>query len=80
LNRALPAELQRVEVAARPGNGYRLIEITLLVDGQPVGRGSGSVVRGWWPLSPGRHVVQAVSVDQQGQSLRSPPVEVVVEE
>jgi 1A family penicillin-binding protein len=80
LNRALPAELQRVEVAARPGNGYRLIEITLLVDGQPVGRGSGSVVRGWWPLSPGRHVVQAVSVDQRGQSLRSPPVEVVVEE
>ncbi len=80
LNRALPAELQRVEVAARAGNGYHLIEITLLVDGQPVGRGSGSVVRGWWPLSPGRHVVQAVSVDQQGQPLRSPPVEVVVEE
>ncbi len=79
LNRALPMDLQRIEVAARPGNGYHLVEITLLVDGQPVGRGSGPLVRGWWPLSSGRHTVQAVGVDRGGQTLQSPVVEVFVE-
>ncbi|MDW8098753.1 MAG: penicillin-binding protein 1C [Anaerolineae bacterium] len=80
LNRMLPKDLQRIEVAARPGNGYHPLEITLLVDGQPISRGSGALVRGWWPLSPGRHVVQAVGVDQRGQEIQSPQVEIFVED
>jgi 1A family penicillin-binding protein len=80
LNRALPLELQRIEVAARPGNGYYPTEVTLLVDGQPVSHGRGIWVRGWWPLSPGRHVVQAVGIDQKGQEIQSPQIEIFVEE
>ncbi len=79
INRALPADLQRVEVAARSGNGQRLTAITLLVDGETVAEGDGPQVRGWWPLSPGQHVVQAVGVDGQGRRVESAPVAIVVE-
>ena len=80
LHRALPLELQRIEIAARPGNGYYPTEVTLLVDGKPVSHGRGIRVRGWWTLSPGRHVVQAVGIDQKGQEIQSPQIEIFVEE
>ncbi|NOZ27761.1 MAG: penicillin-binding protein 1C, partial [Chloroflexi bacterium] len=79
LDPALPAEMQRIQIVARPGEGRRLTEIVLLVDDQPVGRGPGPLVRAWWPLTPGRHIIRAIGTDPTGGSLRSPPVEITVE-
>ncbi len=80
LNRTLPADVQQLEVAARAGNGHRPREITLLIDGQPIARGRGPIVRAWWPLVPGRHIVQAVGTDEDGQPMESPPVEISIVE
>ena len=80
INRSLPPDLQRIEVAARPGNGYRAAAITLLVDGHAIAEGSGNVVRGWWQLAPGRHVAQATGRGEDGAEMRSAVVEVYVEE
>lgn len=79
IHRALPADLQRVEVAARAGNGQHLSAITLLVDGETVAEGAGPQVHGWWTLAPGQHVVQAIGVDAQGRRVESAPVAIVVE-
>lgn len=76
---ALPAELQRVEVAARAGPGFAGERITLWVDGEVLASGEPPSVRAWWPLSPGPHTFQATGADPSGRSWRSQEVRVYVQ-
>ncbi|MCD6291659.1 MAG: penicillin-binding protein 1C [Anaerolineae bacterium] len=78
INPALPRDAQQLEVAAQAGDGYQPAEITLLVDGHPIGHGNGVMARAWWPLTPGQHTIQALGVDESGRQLRSPPIAITV--
>ena len=79
LTSSLPPDTQRVEIAARPGTSGRWREITLLVDGQPIGTFRAEPYRALWPLRAGTHTVQAVGVDGAGQQVQSDVVQFTVQ-
>jgi 1A family penicillin-binding protein len=79
LTSSLPPDTQRVEIAARAGTSGRWREITLLVDGQPVGTFSAEPYRALWPLRVGTHTVQAVGLDEAGQQVQSDVVQFTVQ-
>jgi 1A family penicillin-binding protein len=79
LTSSLPPDTQRVEIAARPGTSGRWREITLLVDGQPIGTFSAEPYRALWPLLAGSHTVQAMGVDGAGQQVQSDVVQFTVQ-
>lgn len=80
LRAGLPRDAQRIEVAARPGDGVALAWVTLLADGEPLATLTAPPYRAWWPLSPGVHEFQAVGVDAAGRDFASAPVRVTVSE
>jgi penicillin-binding protein 1C len=75
-----PRAAQRIEVAARAASGVAPAEVTLLVDGAPLGTFSQPPFSVWWTLQPGVHEFQAAGVDADGRRLASPPVRVTVTE
>ncbi|MBC8449860.1 MAG: penicillin-binding protein 1C [Chloroflexi bacterium] len=80
LRAGLPRDAQRIEVAARPGDGVALAQVTLLADGEPLATLAAPPYRAWWPLTPGAHEFQAVGMDAEGQELASAPVRITVSE
>ncbi|HLF27585.1 MAG TPA: PBP1A family penicillin-binding protein [Anaerolineae bacterium] len=73
-----PIESQRIPVQAIAADGVQIQQLTLLVDGQPIGAFDSVPVRAWWQLSPGRHVFTVEAIDRQGNSLVGEPVAVFV--
>jgi 1A family penicillin-binding protein len=76
----LPRESQRILVAARPGAGARLAQVTLLVDGRPLATFGGTPYQVFWELEPGLHTFWAEGVDASGQAVRSGEVRIEVRE
>ena len=67
LSPAIPAEAQKVRVAVEIATDVRAESVRLLVNGQPLTRGSSA----WWRLSPGEWRFEAVGMDSRGQSVRA---------
>jgi membrane carboxypeptidase/penicillin-binding protein len=80
LRAGLPREAQRIEVAARPGDGVALTQVTLLADGEPLATLTEPPYQAWWMLTPGEHEFRAMGVDVEGRELASEPVRVTVSE
>jgi len=78
LSPELPPTAQRLEIAARPGDGVRLMQLTLFVDGQPLITLNAPPWRSWWELTPGVHRFLAIGTEASGQQLESAPVEITV--
>ncbi|RLC69830.1 MAG: penicillin-binding protein, partial [Chloroflexi bacterium] len=78
LSPALPPSEQRIEVAVRPGEGMKLAEVTLYVDGRPLARLTAPPYRAMWPLAPGVHRFAAVGRDGAGNAWQSQPVRITV--
>ena len=78
LSPSLPAEAQRILVAARPADGVSVARITLYVDGQPLAELTTPPYRAWWTLQEGVHTVTAVGYDVEGNRLESEAVMVAV--
>jgi hypothetical protein len=73
----LPRASQQVPVTVLPGFAAR--EVTLTVDGAPLAVVRGPEYTAWWALEPGRHVLTAWAVRDDGTRVESPEVIVVVE-
>ncbi len=78
--RTLPREAQRIVVAAVPGVGATLRELTLYVDGRPLATLGAAPYQALWTLEPGSHSFWAAAVDTQGQSWESDRVQISVKE
>ena len=78
LDAALPRDDQRIEVAARAGEGVRVASLTLYVDGEVLVSFAAPPYRVMWPLEPGEHVITAVGHDSGGNRLESEPVRIAV--
>ncbi|HIQ04196.1 MAG TPA: PBP1A family penicillin-binding protein, partial [Anaerolineae bacterium] len=74
----LPRDLQRIELAALPGDGLRLDWLVFLVDGVQVARVERPPYRAWWPLQPGEHEITAEGQDTRGYEVKATPVRVTV--
>lgn len=71
LSRALPAQVQALEVSARPVGGVGLVEVTFYLDGNVVGRVSEPPYRVMWPMEVGEHRVWAEASLPAGGTLAS---------
>ena len=78
LDPSLPRDAQRIPVSARLAGSTALIDVTLLVDGQPISRFSRPPYETLWRLKPGRHVFMAEGVDTRGEQVQSDKVWVEV--
>ena len=78
LDPALPQDDQRIEVAARAGNGVSVGRITIYVDEEPLASFAVPPYRVLWPLAPGEHIITAVGYDPAGNRLESGPVHITV--
>ena len=80
LDPTLPRDAQRIEVAARPGVGVALAEVTLLVDGQPLARLGAPPYTALWLLEPGSHLFSAEGETSNGERVLGNEVWVEVRE
>jgi hypothetical protein len=80
LDPSLPRDAQRIPVSARSAGSTALVDVTLLVDGQPISRFSQPPYETLWRLRPGRHVFMAEGVDAGGERVQSDKVWVEVRE
>jgi len=71
LSRALPAEVQALEIGARPVGGVGLAAVTFYVDGAAAGRVAEPPYRIMWPMQAGEHVVWAEAALPNGGTLVS---------
>jgi len=78
LDSALPRQAQRIEVAARAGDGVRVAGLTLIVNEEPIASFAALPYRVMWPLEPGEHTIAAVGYDPAGNRLESQPVHITV--
>ena len=78
LDPALPRDDQRIEVAARAGDGVSVASLALYVDGEPLASFAAPPYRALWPLEPGDHTITAVGYDPAGNRLESQPVHITV--
>ena len=78
LDPALPRNDQRIEVAARAGDGVSVASLALYVDGEPLASFAAPPYRALWPLEPGDHTITAVGYDPAGNRLESQPVHITV--
>ncbi len=78
LDPALPRDDQRIEVAARAGDGVSVDRVTIYVDEEPLADFVSPSYRAMWPLAPGEHVITAVGYDPAGNRLESQPVHITV--
>jgi hypothetical protein len=80
LDPALPRTAQRIPVSVRAALGIVLRQVTLYVDGQPVGRFATAPYEALWPLAPGVHTFWAEALDAGGRLLESNRVRIEVQE
>ena len=73
-----PIETQRIPVQAIVADNVRWKSMTIYVDSQPIGVFTSSPARTFWTLQPGAHTITARVIDEQGQSLTSEPITVLV--
>jgi membrane carboxypeptidase/penicillin-binding protein len=78
LDAALPRDDQRIEVAARAGDGVSVTQVTIYVDEEPLTSIIAPPYRALWPLEPGEHTIAAVGYDPAGNRLESQPVHITV--
>ncbi|MGD1993064.1 MAG: penicillin-binding protein 1C, partial [Anaerolineae bacterium] len=78
LSPEVPESYQSIRVAARPGDGVAVTEVTLYVDGEPLATLIGPPYETFWQLTPGEHTFYARGVDVNGRALRSAPASVRV--
>ncbi|MBN1179219.1 MAG: transglycosylase domain-containing protein [Anaerolineae bacterium] len=78
LSQAVPAAYQSIRVAARPGDGVALAEVTLYADGAPLSTLVAPPYEAYWRLSPGTHTFHARAVDVNGRALQSATVSIEV--
>lgn len=74
LSPQLPPGMQELEIGARLGSAVRLRQVTLMIDGQPIGTFSGLPYRALWQLNIGAHQLKAVGIDNAGRTVESAPV------
>jgi len=80
LDPSLPHRAQQIVIAARPGEGTRLVKVTLLVDNQPLARFSAPPYRALWQLELGAHLFSAQGEDLDGKRVTSNQVWIKVQE
>jgi membrane carboxypeptidase/penicillin-binding protein PbpC len=73
-----PIGSQRIPVQAIAADGVQVAQLTLLVDGQPIGIFDSLPARMLWTLSLGQHVFTVEAVDRQGNRLSGAPVTISV--
>jgi|YNPBryBLVA2012_1023415.scaffolds.fasta_scaffold01595_4 penicillin-binding protein 1C len=78
LSVTVPLAYQSVRVAARPGDGIVLTQVTLYADGEPLATLTAPPYETFWTLAVGEHTFAAVGLDATGQVVESLPVSVLV--
>jgi 1A family penicillin-binding protein len=78
LDRGLPLDAQKIEVMAWAGDGVRLSEVRLLVDGRPLAQLGTAPFSALWQLEPGLHVFSAEGVTAGGELVTSNQVRIEV--
>ena len=78
LDRSLPHDAQRIVVSAWPGTGVSLLEVRLMVDGQPLARFGEPPYKAFWSLEPGVHIFSATGIDDNGEQVTSDEVRIEV--
>jgi membrane carboxypeptidase/penicillin-binding protein PbpC len=78
LSPEIPQSAQKVVVAARPGDGISLRQVTLLVDGRPLVTSTSPPYQALWSMAVGMHVFRAVGVDANGNEVEARSVEIEV--
>ena len=78
LDPGLPPNAQKLPVTARLSPQLDA-PVTLLVDGAPFASVHGPDYTAWWPLTRGRHTLQAAVTLPDGQTAASEPLTVFVE-
>ncbi len=81
LDPGLPPNAQKLPVTARLALQLIALDapVTLLVDGAPFASVHGPDYTAWWPLTRGRHTLQAAVTLPDGQPEASEPITVIVE-
>lgn len=74
----LPTDLQQLEVNARLNQPLEIVELTLFIDGTPIGRYSSVPYRALWKLQVGSHTAQAVGITRDGTEIKSDVVNFTV--
>jgi hypothetical protein len=69
-----------IRLSARPGAGISLLEVTLMVDGQPVAWFETPPYEALWPLEPGVHLISAEGLEANGSRVMSEAVRITVRE
>ncbi|MCA9969322.1 MAG: transglycosylase domain-containing protein [Anaerolineales bacterium] len=69
LSPALPADAQRLRLAAAAGSGLR--QLTLWLDGHPLAAFDAPPYEAWWPLAAGVHQAWVTAVDAAGSPVES---------
>jgi 1A family penicillin-binding protein len=77
LSKAVPAEHQRVVIAARASGD--IASLSLLLDGEVLASFNAPPYRAFWQLTPGEHTAWVEATDSSGKVVRSRVVEFVVE-
>jgi membrane carboxypeptidase/penicillin-binding protein PbpC len=80
LDPGLPRAAQMIRLSARPGAGISLLEVTLMVDGQPVAWFETPPYEALWPLEPGVHLISAEGLEANGSRVMSEAVRITVRE
>jgi membrane peptidoglycan carboxypeptidase len=78
LDPGLPYDAQRIVIAVRPGTVESLVEVMLLVDGQPLARFGAPPYQALWRLEVGRHDFSAEGMTISGGRVTSDKVWVEV--
>lgn len=77
LSPSVPADAQRIEVAARV-EGLAQATVHLYVDGELLAARTAPPYSAFWPLVPGDHSIHAVAIDAEGNAWESEPVTIHV--
>ncbi len=80
LDPGLPREAQKIRLSARPGAGASLLEVALLVDGQPLAWFGAPPYEALWPLEPGVHLISAEGLEASGSRVVSEVIQITVRE
>ena len=80
LDPGLPREAQKIRLSARPSDGTPLLEVTLMVDGQPVAWFGAPPYEALWNLEPGVHLISAEGFLAGGSWVASEAIQITVRE
>jgi 1A family penicillin-binding protein len=79
LTSQLPAEGQRLAVAARPAGAALPHAVTIVMDGRAITTIAAPPYSTLWQITAGEHTVQAIGIDAEGRRIESPVVRFRVE-